>query len=393
MMRASCLSLWALLCVGCFSNADFDECSPATIRQPCGRNGVCSGTGEECVEMPPDASDAGTGEGGEGGGQGGEGGGGLNVLELEALTEPLDLDEADALHVIIKTSTVTGKSATIRGARIIEIRAGLVVNARGQAGGPGGGAGAGQDTRNTPFAQGGESRAQRGEDGDAQGPGDGGTGDSGSNVSGGALPGGVGGDVDRPTGADGEHAVYLFTCADYSPGDERLGGGGSGSGGGRGGLAMGGACVGPGGGGGGAGGPGGGIIILEATEEIIISGTLAARGEAGGTGHPGSLGCAVCGSCLDDAGNGGDGAGVADDLSGDAGGEGAGRGGRGGAGSGGIIVLRAPSIRFLPNIRIDVSGGTGDPESSGLLYIQGALSPALPDDILGTSADRLCLVP
>ncbi|MGK0360280.1 MAG: hypothetical protein ACI9U2_002593 [Bradymonadia bacterium] len=392
MMRASCLSLWALLCFGCFSNADFAECSPANNRQPCGLNGVCSGAGEECVEMPFDVSDAGTGEGGEGGGQGGEGDGGVNVLELEALTEPLDLDEADAQHVIINTPTVTGKFATITGARIIQIRAGLVVNARGQDGGPGGGAGAGQDTRNTPFAQGGESSAQPGGAGDAQDPGDGGSGDNGSNVPGGSLSGGVGGDANLATGADGEHAVYLFTCADFRLGDQRLGGGGSGAGGGRGGPAMPNVCVGPGGGGGGAGGPGGGIIILEATEEIIISGTLDARGEAGGTGDPGRPGCASCGSCLADAGNGGDGASVADDLSGDEGGEGAGRGGRGGAGSGGLIVLRAPSIRFLPGAHINVMGGTGGPESSGLIYIDGASSVA-PDLIVGASEDRRCVIP
>ena len=391
----SSLSLWAMLCVGCFSNADFTECNASTDRQPCGTNGVCSGTAEECVEMPIDRTDAGTGEGGEGGegggaaGEGGEGGGDPNVLEVDTLAGPLVFQPSERKHVIINRAQVMSGIATISGARIIDIRAGLVVNGGGQDGGLGGGAGAGQDTRMSPAARGGTG-AEDGGDGTALAAGGGGAGNAGSRGPSGVLLGGDGGDDMLSAGADGQPAVYLLTCDTFQPTDVRLGGGGSGAGGGRGGLAMG-ACVGPGGGGGGRGGVGGGVIVLQATEEIIISGTLAARGEAGGTGHPGIAGCANCDSCAADAGNGGDGATEADDFGGDSGGDGAGRGGNGGAGSGGLIVLVAPRITFASNTRIDVTGGTGGPESSGLVYIEGATSVG--PNIMGASADRTCLVP
>lgn len=174
-----------------------------------------------------------------------------------------------------------------------------------------------------------------------------------------------------------------------APGGAGGGGGGGGAGfignpggnGGRGGQGQFGGAGGN-GGHGGAGGAGGGAFEISATGNIVIGGTLAARGangSPGGPGNPGLPGTTVMPGhpeyVVDPIGKpgspGSNPTGTSPSGAGGRGGDGGegGYGGNGGAGagggggSGGTIILRGTTVSFTgdpnPAAHIDVSGGTG----------------------------------
>lgn len=366
MIRAT-LVLTGLLS-GCFSGADFRECP--TDGDPCGNGGVCQagacvlpgaplgGAGGEGGEG------AGVGSGGEGGGLGTGGAGGGEPIEVDSVDD-LPRETADQ-HLIINRAASQSGSITIE-ARIIDLQAGLRADGLGVRGGDGGDGGAGARNGGSP-----------------------GNGRSGAGVI--MTPGGAGGTAAQSVGLPGESASLPVTCSAFDPDMSfpQQGVGGTGAGGGRGGTATG--CIGPGGGGGGAGGPGGGAIYLKASEEIIIRGTLSARGEAGGDGgEPGGAACDDCDTCDAQAGRGGPGATDPRGGSGASGGGDAGHGGVGGAGSGGMIVLDAPRIQFVNNPALNVSGGNTSPETGGLVFLRGDISGAF--EVVGTHPDGDCARP
>ncbi|MFN3198920.1 MAG: hypothetical protein ACE366_10985 [Bradymonadia bacterium] len=312
--------------------------------------------------------------------------------------------------VIIDGLQLSGNAIPFRiKARTIIVR-NLNANGAGYLGGGGGGGGAGGAPSETTVNGGtGGSRMEavsggKGDNNTMTSGGDGGDGGDGNGVGSGS--GGDGGQAGGD-GARGTDAIYNDgndPCALLAPNVRYvIGASGGGGGGGAGSNADVATCtVGSGGGGGGTGGNGGGAIELEATEEIVIEGSISAIGrpaDADPTGEvPGAGACIIAGAgcegtCI--GGDGGDGVDPQVTGSGTTGGAGGigsgmvdpgGNGGGGGAGSGGTVVLVSPNgVRFAAGASIDLSGA-GANDNKGSLRIFGPLQGNQP----GGSGFHLC---
>ena len=305
-------------------------------------------------------------------------------------------------------------------AREVFVEGTITADGAGERGGGGGGGGAGGSGPRTingglggRLNPGDSARTERdGEPGTRNQSIDGGTGGLGGR--GGGAGGGVGGPggTSNPVTASGNQGADA-TFADPSSSVAglcqalRRGSGGGGGGGGAGldgdAASAGQVCsVGAGGGGGGAGAPGGGLVVLQASERLVITGKIFARGRAPDAGDPSvgralppqpEPGCAQCdANCGEAAGAGANGGDVGN--RGQRGGDGAqtagkpsGAGGSGGAGSGGMVYLRSPNLEWGPDGSIDVSGGSNN---GGLVRREvdaegPALEPGAPLRVKGES--------
>ena len=385
---------------GCFSGADFAECSSD---DQC-RSGMCVNARCSALDGAPDM----------GAGRPDFGGAASDAevsdtVTLQGVLTPREgIEDYGDRTVIIDGLQISGSAIPLRlKAKTFIVRS-LNADGAGYLGGGGGGGGAAGSPGSFSLnggSGGSRSGAVRGTTGQANNGargGDGGFGGDGNGV--GAGEGGESGaaataDSGIQPAGPGSDAVYNGggdACALIAEGVRYvLGASGGGGGGGAGADADQASCtVGGGGGGGGTGGNGGGAIELIATGEIVIEGQITARGLAAlaapPSGTPGSGACVASGDDCDtpcDGGDGGDG--VDPQVSGPgteggAGGSGLGAtnpggdGAPGGAGAGGTVVLVSDTgVRFSPGASIDLSGGNAD-AGRGSLRIFGDLLGARP---------------
>jgi hypothetical protein len=377
-------TVWLTVAIaGCFSGDDFDLC---TEDAHCGAGFVCSAGA--CVT------------GGGVGGDDGAGGGGDVTPEvtLEELGRTFAQENA---IVTVPDLSLTARSATVRARQILVIGR-IDGDGAGYSGGGGGGGGAAGKASEAVAGRGGASRDGRdGSEGRFTSVGgDGGRGGVGGGVGAAGGEGGlVGGLREGSAGTDAAYGTLALgddACADADApsGEPRPGNGGGGGGGGAGSECAG-------GGAGGAGAPGGGALRLEATERIVIRGSISLRGLAAAiergapSGEPwcattGNDNCGACQGATPD-GSGGDGA----SSSGDSGGGGLGgtpvvdaepagsAGGPGGGGSGGTLVLDAPEIVWEPGATVDVGGSLGLQNAGAVHIVTGTEVGLRPSDIVG----------
>ncbi|MCB9522819.1 MAG: hypothetical protein H6702_05480 [Myxococcales bacterium] len=230
--------LFAAALSGCFSSADFSECTSSV---QCGRGYRCEANA--CVP------------------QGGAGDGGVvdfSGRPDQATGEDVQVIEGGRFTEAQGDQSFPGKTLVLRGQIIVDSLSGVTFSAKairlegtlevlGPAGGPGGGGGAGGHT-DLQFVPGGRvDSPQRGSLANGTTGGDGGPGSRGLGVNGGQA--GEPGEVGNPDGlAGGDGRFPITSCDDQATLQVGCSGGGGGGGKGANGGAV---CDGGGGGGGG----------------------------------------------------------------------------------------------------------------------------------------------